>query len=236
MFKKIFQPFFVFLFIASWIYWWFLLWKELVIRYLNLTNFSDPIVVVNNKEIKEKIQYVILWKYVYLTDKEIYDYKKEWKKIIIKKIKNLTIKRTYTSTWNKIDKLYDFFVYSGSTIDIRIDKMNQYNFEDFLEQFNIAPYYDKKNNTLYIFAHSSWKLYNIWLIFYKMKVWQILTFYDIKSWISDKYKIIDKKIVPKKEFYDNIFLNEKNKIIFATCYPFNSTKKRLYLILEKVNN
>ena len=236
---------------------WYIIWKEIVVRNLNLTKYSsNPIVVINREKINTK--YEILDRYVYVTNKKFYIYKRvlenstwdnlTWKKlnnkkykIIKKEINNLELNRIYKQNkkTNKIVNeklLYDYMSYNWDVIDLRMDLMDQMDLLNLLDEYNVWPYFDKKNNTLYIFAHSSWKLFNLWKIFFKMKVWDKVIFFDNQWQIYDTYKIIKRNIVPVKKFENDIFLTFKNKIVFATCYPFNSTSHRLYLVLVKTNN
>lgn len=67
-----------------------------------------------------------------------------------------------------------------------------------------------------------------------MKVWDEFDFLDYDWNITDEYFVENRDIVPKNQFYDDIFLNTiKNRVVLVTCYPLNSTAKRLYLTLKK---
>lgn len=258
---KIIKDFFHFLFwviiVSSIVFSWFIIWREIVIKHFNLTKFSTAPIVVLNREKEIKV-YEIVDKYIYLTNKKFYVYKRvlvwswdqnstTWNNIkqtkkykIVKKIVNkLELTRDYTQQNNKIKylkTLYDYMSYNWNVIDLRTDLMNQIDLLNLLNEYNVWPYFDKKNNTLYIFAHSSWKLYNLWKIFFKMKKWDKIIFFDNQWQLYDTYKIVERKIVKAKDFENKYFLTFKNKIVLVTCYPFNSTSHRLFLVLKKINS
>jgi len=209
---------------------WVYLWNS----YINIDTIKDNDLLVINK-IEEKI--VIPYTYTYNVNNKLIDYEKDsnWT-IIIKDSLQKNIEKQYTNTFDKKDKLYDmfYFVKNKKPYDINLKEMGKYNFLDLLDIFSTAPYYDTKLNTLYIFSHSSWKLFNPWKDFIEhMNEGDELDFIDNDSWKIDTYIINKREIVHKDKFNNNIFLTVKNQIVLITCYPLNSTQKRLLLYLDK---
>lgn len=221
--------------IIIWIFCWsiFLLIKLLTDSYINLDVSNKNITVIkkNSKEI------IIPYIYTYSDNKKIIDYEKwtDWKIHTIEKLEK-RIEKKYWNNMKKNNLLYDMFFdkQTKKWYEINLNNLWKFNFVDLLETFSSAPYYDKKNNTLYVFSHSSWKIINIWKDYFDMKVWDEFDFLDYDWNITDEYFVENRDIVPKNQFYDDIFLNTiKNRVVLVTCYPLNSTAKRLYLTLKK---
>lgn len=217
------------------IFWWsiFLFFKLITDSYINI-DLSNKNITIIKKHTKEII---IPYIYTYSDNKKIIDYEKwdDWQLHTIEKLEK-RIEKKYWDNMKKHDLLYDMF-YNKRTkksYEVNLSDLWKYNFVELLDTFSSAPFYDKKNNTLYIFAHSSWKIINIWREYFDMEVWDEFDFLDYDWNISDEYFIENKDIVTKREFYDKIFMNSiKNRIVLVTCYPLNSTAKRLYLTLKK---
>jgi len=250
---------YIMFFIFLWVFFYisFIIWLQVIYRFFpDLSDILNNIIIF---KIEKKI-YVIEDEYKYVSYKPIYIYYKSWNELIVKEYKNFKFKREYEeiknkeedkrknkredkekikieNNFSKLDKIYDFIEIKWKTFDIHVNELNNIKeFNEKLESISIAPYYDISNNTLYIFAHSSWKpILNIWREFYKLKLWDIVKLYDIQKWIEDSYKVVNKFVLTKQQFKDR-FLSWKDKIVLVTCYPLFSNKKRLIIVLKKINN
>lgn len=60
-----------------------------------------------------------------------------------------------------------------------------------------------------------------------------MEFLDYDTQAVDTYSVESVNIVSKDEFNDSVFLSIQDRIVLVTCYPLNSTAKRLYVVLKK---
>lgn len=187
----------------------------------------------------KKTEYTIIipYTYNYTDSKKFIDYTRDEKNNITK-TQNLAEKKfekKYDQNLKKQDKLYDTFliVKSNERYDVNLSKLWKYDFLSMLETFSTAPYYDTKNETLYVYSHSSWKILNPWASYFNIKEWDTLEFLDYDSQTLDTYEVESRNIVGEKEYNNSIFMTIKDRIVLVTCYPLNSNEKRLYLVLKK---
>lgn len=187
----------------------------------------------------KKIQYKIIipYTYSYTNSKRFIDYVKDEKtnKMKVVQLAEKRIDKEYDSNMKKQDKLYDTFLVNKTwrRYDVNLKEMWRYNFEALVESFSTAPYYDTKNKSLYVFSHSSGKWFNPWADYFDIKEWDSLEFLDYDTQILDTYEVESRNIVSKWEFFDSIFTTIEDRIVLVTCYPLNSTAKRLYVVLKK---
>lgn len=231
--KKFIHYFFKFIIIVVFCWSIFFVAKILTDTYINLQTSNQDVTIIkkNTKEI------IIPYIYTYNSNTKFYDYVKDWEELKTIEQVQQRIEKQYWENMKKKDKLYDtFYVQSKwKRYEVNLSELWKYDFKSLLDTFSTAPYYDKELKTLYIFSHSSWKIINPWKDYYDFKIWEKIDFIDYDGNVSDEYVVESVDIVSKNEFNNKIFLSISDRIVLVTCYPLNSTAKRLYVVLKKVN-
>lgn len=192
---------------------------------------NQDLVILKKTENKVIIPYV----YNFSDSKRFYDYKKVGNKTEVVELSSKKIQKEYDWNMKKQDTLYDTFLVKNTMkrYDVNLKELGKYDFRTMLESFSTAPYYDAQKRTLYIFSHSSGKNFNPWKDYYGMKNGDTLEFLDYDTQAVDTYVVESVNIVSKDEFNNSVFLSIQDRIVLVTCYPLNSTAKRLYVVLKK---
>lgn len=192
---------------------------------------NQDLVILKKTENKVIIPYI----YNFSDSKRFYDYKKVGNKTEVVELASKQIQKEYDGNMKKQDTLYDTFLVKNTMkrYDVNLKELGKYDFRTMLESFSTAPYYDTLKKSLYIFSHSSGKNFNPWKDYYSIKNWDSLEFLDYDTQAVDTYSVESVNIVSKDEFNDSVFLSIQDRIVLVTCYPLNSTAKRLYVVLKK---